>query len=113
TRPDSHAAARTLVLDEIDAGIGGRAAEAVGRKLQQLGQHFQVLCVTHLPQIASFANHHLQVEKLAAQGRTRTQVAALEGAARAAEIARMLAGNAQDPTALKHAKQLLAAYASR
>src|SRR6185437_3361613 len=101
------APARTLVLDEIDAGIGGRAAEAVGRKLKLLGQHFQVLCVTHLAQIASYADHHLQVEKSSERGRTRTQVAALSGAARAAEIARMLAGKSEDPTALKHARELI------
>lgn len=102
------APARTLVLDEIDAGIGGRAAEAVGRKLKQLGTHFQVLCVTHLAQIASFADHHLQVEKSTERGRTRTAVAPLGGAERAAEIARMLAGKSEDPTALQHARELLA-----
>ncbi|MGH9488231.1 MAG: DNA repair protein RecN [Terriglobales bacterium] len=99
---------RTLVLDEIDAGIGGQAAAAVGRKLQRLGEHFQVLCVTHLAQIACCARHHLRVEKRESQGRTVTEVRPLDGAAREAEIARMLAGNAEDPTALRHARELLA-----
>lgn len=100
---------RTLVLDEIDAGIGGRAAGAVGRKLQQLGHHYQVLCVTHLPQIATFASHHLRVEKHVADGRTRTEVSALEGEARVEEVARMLAGNELNPTSLRHAQELLTA----
>ncbi|MGH9413322.1 MAG: DNA repair protein RecN [Terriglobales bacterium] len=98
---------RTLVLDEIDAGIGGRAAAAVGEKLRQLGEHYQVLCVTHLAQIACCASTHLRVEKQAAEGRTTTRIVPLEGEARTAEIARMLAGNATDPTALRHARELL------
>jgi DNA repair protein RecN (Recombination protein N) len=98
---------RTLVLDEIDAGIGGQAAAAVGRKLQRLGDHYQVLCVTHLAQIACFAAHHLRVEKSEHQGRTRTQVEELAGKDRIAEIARMLAGDADAPTALRHARELL------
>jgi len=102
-------ARRTLVLDEIDAGIGGKAAAAVGRKLQRLGEHYQVLCVTHLAQIASFAAHHLRVEKAEHQGRTRTQVEELAGKDRIAEIARMLAGDADAPTALRHARELLQA----
>ncbi|MGH9481762.1 MAG: DNA repair protein RecN [Terriglobales bacterium] len=100
---------KTLVLDEIDAGIGGRAAGAVGKKLQSLGQHYQVLCVTHLPPIATFASHHLRVEKRTADGRTRTEVVALAGEERVAEVARMLAGNQLDPTSLRHAQELLAA----
>lgn len=103
------AARRTLVLDEIDAGIGGQAAQAVGQKLRQLGEHYQVLCVTHLPQIATCAAHHLRVEKRERDGRTRTEVTALAGAARVEEIARMLAGDARHPAALRHAKELLAA----
>ena len=105
------AARKTLVLDEIDAGIGGRAAEAVGQKLQQLGQHYQVLCVTHLAQIATFARHHLRVEKRASGGRTRTEVAVLTGPERIEEVARMLAGNQLNPTSLRHAQELLAAHA--
>ncbi len=110
-RAATTAARKTLVLDEIDAGIGGRAAEAVGQKLQQLGEHYQVLCVTHLAQIATFASHHLRVEKRASGGRTRTEVAVLTGQERIEEVARMLAGNQLNPTSLKHAKELLAANA--
>lgn len=103
---------RTLVLDEIDAGIGGRAAEAVGRKLQALGKHYQVLCVTHLAQIAACAERQLQVEKSASRGRTATRVTALEGGERVSEIARMLAGDGSSAIALRHAKELLAGRAA-
>ncbi len=98
---------RTLVLDEIDAGIGGRAGEAVGRKLQRLAQHYQVLCVTHLASIASFADHHIQVEKETSGGRTRTRAMTLTGEARVAELARMLAGEESGAEALRHARALL------
>lgn len=98
---------RTLVFDEIDTGIGGRAAESVGRKLKSLGAHHQVLCVTHLPQIASFADHHLLIEKREAQGRTRTSIRALEGKDRAEEVARMLSGAKLTETSVKHAEQML------
>jgi DNA repair protein RecN (Recombination protein N) len=108
-RAAKSATRRTLVLDEIDAGIGGKAAAAVGRKLQRLGEHYQVLCVTHLAQIASYAAHHLSVEKAEHRGRTRTQVQELRGKERIAEIARMLAGDADAPTALRHARELLQA----
>ncbi|MGH9519809.1 MAG: DNA repair protein RecN, partial [Terriglobales bacterium] len=108
TRRQAGSVPQTLVLDEIDAGIGGRAAEAVGRKLQALGKHYQVLCVTHLAQIAACADHHLQVEKAENLGRTTTAVTVLRGQERVAEIARMLAGETATPTALKHAKELLA-----
>jgi len=102
---------RTVVFDEIDAGIGGQAAECVGRKLRQLGQRQQVLCVTHLPQIASFAQHHLRVEKRVRAGRALTEVLVLDAAARVEEVARMLAGDAQNTTARKHAAELLRAHA--
>ena len=98
---------RTLVLDEIDAVIGGRAGEAVGRKLQRLARHYQVLCVTHLASIASFADHHIQVEKETSGGRTRTQAMTLTGEARVAELARMLAGEESGAEALRHARALL------
>ncbi len=98
---------RTLVFDEIDTGIGGRAAESVGRKLKSLGAHHQVLCVTHLPQIASFADHHLLIEKCESQGRTRTSIRALEGKDRAEEVARMLSGAKLTETSVKHAEQML------
>src|SRR5262249_34815233 len=76
-RKSKAAAQRTLVFDEIDTGIGGRAAEAVGRKLKSLARANQVLCITHLPQIASFADHHYLIEKREAGGRTKTLVRAL------------------------------------
>ncbi|MFN7016624.1 MAG: DNA repair protein RecN, partial [Fimbriimonadales bacterium] len=97
----------TLVFDEIDAGLGGRTAHAVGEKLAELAQHCQILCITHLPQIASRATHHLAIEKHTVGDATRVQIRALEGEARIQEIARMLTG---EPTeiALQHAQELLA-----
>ncbi len=100
---------RTLVFDEIDIGIGGRAAEAVGQKLKSLARGQRVLCVTHLPQIAAFADQHLAVEKRESQGRTRTQIRVLDDAARTREVARMLSGAKVTETSLKHAAQMIAA----
>jgi DNA repair protein RecN (Recombination protein N) len=102
---------RTLVFDEIDAGIGGRAAEAVGRKMQQLAGRYQLLCVTHLAQIATCGQHHLRVDKVEQGGRTLTRISALNGADRVEEIARMLAGDTINETALQHARELLEARA--
>jgi DNA repair protein RecN (Recombination protein N) len=99
---------RTLVFDEIDIGIGGRAAEAVGQKLKSLSRGQQVLCVTHLPQIAAFADQHLVVEKRAADGRTRTQIRVLDDRARTHEVARMLSGAKVTDTSLQHASQMIA-----
>jgi DNA repair protein RecN (Recombination protein N) len=110
-RRAERAAQRTLIFDEIDTGIGGRAAEAVGRKLKLLAQTAQVLCVTHLPQIASFADHHYRIEKREVSGRTRTSIHGLEGAERAQELARMLSGAKVTEASLKHAEQLLKANA--
>ncbi|HXE91428.1 MAG TPA: DNA repair protein RecN [Terriglobales bacterium] len=98
---------RTLIFDEIDAGIGGRAAEAVGRKLKALARGHQVLCITHLPQIAAFADHHYLVEKLEAGGRTRTSIRRLSEAERTEELARMLSGARLTETSRRHARQLL------
>ena len=98
---------RALVFDEVDAGIGGRAAETVGRRLKQLAASSQVLCVTHLPQIAGFGDHHFLVEKTEAAGRTVATVQELEGPARTREIGRMLSGERLTQEALKHAEQLL------
>ena len=100
---------RTLVFDEIDIGIGGRAAEAVGHKLKALARGQQVLCVTHLPQIAAFADQHLAVEKREAQGRTKTQIRTLDDRARNHEVARMLSGAKVTDTSLQHAAQMIAA----
>ena len=108
-RPDS--GPRTLVFDEIDTGIGGRAAEAVGRKLKSLGESHQVLCITHLPQIASFADQHYVIEKKekkeSAGVRVRTTIRRLSESERTEEIARMLSGEKLTQTSLKHAEQML------
>ncbi len=100
---------RTLVFDEIDIGIGGRAAEAVGQKLKSLSRGQQVLCVTHLPQIAAFADQHLAVEKREADGRTKTQIRVLDDRARTHEVARMVSGAKVTETSLQHAAQMIAA----
>jgi DNA repair protein RecN (Recombination protein N) len=100
---------RTLVFDEIDSGIGGRAAEAVGKKLKQLSRTKQVLCVTHLPQIASFADQHYSIEKKESGGRTKTLVRRLDAEERTREIARMISGAKLTDTSLKHAEQMLKA----
>jgi DNA repair protein RecN (Recombination protein N) len=99
---------RTLVFDEIDIGIGGRAAEAVGRKLKALSKGQQVLCVTHLPQIAAFADQHFLVDKREADGRTKMQVRLLDDRARTHEVARMLSGAKVTETSLQHAGQMIA-----
>jgi DNA repair protein RecN (Recombination protein N) len=100
---------RTLVFDEIDIGIGGRAAEAVGQKLKSLSRGQQVLCVTHLPQIAAFADQHLVVEKQESHGRTKTQIRTLDDPSRTQEVARMLSGATVTETSLQHAAQMIAA----
>jgi DNA repair protein RecN (Recombination protein N) len=98
---------RTLVFDEIDIGIGGRAAEAVGRKLKTLSKGQQVLCITHLPQIAAFGDQHFLIEKTEKRGRTQTEVRRMEDTERTQEIARMLSGAKLTETSLKHAEHLL------
>ena len=104
---------RTMIFDEIDIGIGGRAAEAVGKKLKDLARSAQVLCITHLPQIASFADHHYVIEKRETGGRTRTSVRRIEAEQRAQEVARMLSGAKVSETSLKHAEQLLKTNAAK
>jgi DNA repair protein RecN (Recombination protein N) len=99
---------RTLVFDEIDIGIGGRAAEAVGQKLKSLSRGQQVLCVTHLPQIAAFADQHFVVEKHDSGGRTKTKINQLDDQARTQEVARMLSGATVTETSLQHAAQMIA-----
>jgi DNA repair protein RecN (Recombination protein N) len=98
---------RTLVFDEIDSGIGGRAAEAVGRKLKELAHSKQVLCVTHLPQIASFADQHFLIEKRESAGRAQTKIRQLAAEERKQEIARMLSGAKITEASLKNAEQML------
>jgi DNA repair protein RecN (Recombination protein N) len=103
------AAQRTMVFDEIDTGIGGRAAEAVGKKLKSLSRSNQVLCVTHLPQIATFADHHYVIEKKERSGRTRTTIRPVSGEERTEEVARMLSGAKLTDTSRKHAEQMIKA----
>jgi DNA repair protein RecN (Recombination protein N) len=102
-------AQRTLVFDEIDTGIGGSAAEAVGKKLKGLSKGNQVLCVTHLPQIATFADHHYLIEKRETSGRAKTTVRQITGEERTEEVARMLSGAKLTETSRKHAEQMIRA----
>jgi len=99
---------KTLVFDEVDAGIGGKAAETVGKKLKELSVRYQILCVTHLAQIAAFAHHQYRIEKLVIDGRTVTRVEAMTGDARVDELARMMSGSRVTDTARQHIKELLA-----
>ena len=96
-----------MVFDEVDAGIGGSVAESVGRRLKKLAEGNQVICVTHLAQIAGFADHHYVVEKRELKGRTVAEVEELNGEARTREIGRMLSGQRVTPEALKQAEQLI------
>src|SRR6202167_1646920 len=98
---------RTLVFDEVDAGIGGSAAEGVGRRLKKLAAANQVLCVTHLAQIAAFADHHYCVEKRESGGRTVAGIEELDRPGRTREVGRMLSGQELTPEALKHAERLI------
>jgi len=97
----------TVIFDEIDAGIGGKAAEAVARKIRELAQRHQVICITHLPQIAAAGTSHFLVEKRLADGRTSTAITELEPAARLPEIARMLDGDSVSPQSLAFAAELI------
>jgi DNA repair protein RecN (Recombination protein N) len=103
---------RTLVFDEIDSGVGGRLGPEVGAALRSLGQHHQILCVTHLPAIAAAAGRHLVIAKEIQAGRTRTSVTPLEGEARVAEVADMIAGGADETTARAEARRLLGAVSA-
>jgi DNA repair protein RecN (Recombination protein N) len=97
----------TLVFDEIDAGIGGRVAVQVGQLLRQVAAHHQVFVITHLPQIASRADHQLLVEKVEREGTTLTRVSSLSGEERVRELARMLGGDPESQASLEHARELL------
>ncbi len=100
-------AVETVVFDEVDAGIGGGVAEVVGKKIKDLAAHHQVICITHLPQIAKFGDHHFKIEKTVEKGRTRTQILPLSQEERVFEIARMLGGVNITPTTMEHARELL------
>jgi DNA repair protein RecN (Recombination protein N) len=104
--------AATMVFDEIDAGVGGRAAIEVGRRLARLGRDRQVLVVTHLAQVAAYADRHVVVDKVGASGVTRSDVRVIDGPRRIAELARMLAGT-DSVTAHKHAAELLSLAADQ
>jgi len=108
---DKRSSQKTLVFDEIDTGIGGRAAEAVGKKLKALARTNQVLCVTHLPQIATFGDHHYVIEKKESGGRARTSIREVAGEERTEEVARMLSGAKLTETSRKHAEQMIKANA--
>jgi DNA repair protein RecN (Recombination protein N) len=99
--------AGTLIFDEVDSGVGGAVAETVGRLMKQLGLHRQVLAVTHLPQVAACADHHLLVSKAAARGQVSSQVRGVNGQDRVSEIARMLGGEKLSATTLAHAREML------
>jgi len=109
TRAAQRTIQRTMVFDEIDTGIGGRAAESVGKKLKSLARSNQVLCVTHLPQIATFADHHYVIEKKERNGRTRTGIRLVVSEERTEEVARMLSGAKLTDTSRKHAEQMIKA----
>ena len=111
-RPPS-ASAPGLIFDEVDAGIGGRVADVVGRRLRVLGSAFQVLCITHLPQIASYADTHFQIEKRVDRGRTKTTVTRLDGDGRVEELSRMLGGEAVTDGLRRSAREMLVERAAR
>jgi DNA repair protein RecN (Recombination protein N) len=102
----------TYVFDEVDAGVGGAVAEAIGRRLKQAARRHQVLCITHLPQIAAFADAHFRVEKAKTKGRTVTRVVQLSAEERIEELARMLGGRTITKSAREHARELLSSSSS-
>ncbi len=106
-------AVMTAVFDEVDAGIGGVAASAVGEKLRQVAGGCQVLCVTHLPQVAAFADTHYHVEKREEQGRTRTVLRTLDHEERVTEMARMLGGATITEATYEHAREFIDQAAGR
>jgi DNA repair protein RecN (Recombination protein N) len=97
----------TLIFDEVDAGIGGSVAEVVGKKLQALAHFHQVICITHLPQIAKFGTHHFKIAKSVFKGRTRTTMTPLHGDERVKEVARMLGGVKVTKKTLDHAREMM------
>lgn len=103
----SKTAQETLIFDEVDSGIGGRTADKVGRSLSALARRHQVVCITHLPQIACYGDHHYVVRKSAYKGRTITAMEELSGNDRLEEIARMLGGEKISAKTRAHAKEML------
>ncbi|MDP2916153.1 MAG: DNA repair protein RecN [Candidatus Aminicenantes bacterium] len=104
--------AKTLIFDEIDAGIGGKTAEFIAQKLKSLARTHQIICITHLPQIASFADHHFRIEKTVAKNRTFTAVKKLSFEERVEEIARLMSGSLVTPAALESAREMLRHHAA-
>ena len=100
-------AVETIVFDEVDAGIGGSVAEVVGKKLAALAKHHQIICITHLPQIAKFGDHHFSISKHVSEGRTKTAINRLSVPERITEIARMLGGEKITKATLDHAREML------
>ena len=98
----------TVIFDEVDAGIGGAVADVVGRKLKTLSKKHQLICITHLPQIARFGGYHYYIEKQVKNGRTTTAIKPMDQEERIKEIARMLGGEKITRTALEHARTLMA-----
>jgi DNA repair protein RecN (Recombination protein N) len=96
-----------LIFDEIDIGVGGRSGDVIGKKLWGLARHHQVICVTHLPQIAVFADTHFSVNKQTESQRTTSSIAALDGDKRIQELAEMLGGASRSETSVKNARELL------
>jgi DNA repair protein RecN (Recombination protein N) len=111
TLATTDAPGKTLIFDEVDAGIGGAVADVVGARLQRLGERFQVLCITHLPQIAAYGSSHFQIAKSVKAGRTSTAVTRVDGGERIAEIARMIGGADVSATVLASAREMLQAKA--
>ena len=103
----------TLVFDEVDAGIGGAAAQAVGRSLARLGADHQVIVVTHLPQVAACADSHIVVEKQEVGGSAEVTLRAVSGEDRLVELSRMLSGSPESASARQHAEELLASARPR
>jgi DNA repair protein RecN (Recombination protein N) len=112
TLASTDAPGKTLIFDEVDAGIGGAVADVVGSRLQRLGERFQVLCITHLPQIAAHAATHYRIAKKVKGGRTVTDVARLDGVEREQELARMIAGSDLSASVLASAREMLDARRS-
>ena len=98
----------TYIFDEVDSGIGGRVAASIGRKLEEVSKHHQVICITHLPQIAGLADHHLFVLKEVVKGRTATRIARLSSDSRVDELARMLGGEKITKQTKDAARELMA-----
>jgi DNA repair protein RecN (Recombination protein N) len=112
TLASTDAPGKTLIFDEVDAGIGGAVADVVGARLRLLGDRFQVLCITHLPQIAAYGATHFRIEKAVRGGRTSTLVSRVDGVEREAEVARMMGGAAVSATVLAGAREMIEAKAN-